>query len=84
MVSVNLRIGLMKAKETTKARGKGKGMIEVVKKRLRTSEEVYNRIKWDKRFDPNDYILIYEDRFLGMKVTFDPDLNVPSLSVMRK
>jgi len=37
-----------------------------VKKGLRTSEDVYNRIKWDPDFDKSEFIIGYEDRFVGI------------------
>ncbi len=37
------------------------------KRRNRTSEEVYNRIKWDPEIDSATCFIGYEDRFLGVK-----------------
>ncbi len=36
------------------------------KERLRTSQEIFNRIKWDSSKNPNDYVMGYLDRFDGM------------------
>lgn len=42
------------------------------KKKLRTSEDVFNRIKWDGRLDSSDFSVGYEDRFKGLlEVPFD-------------
>eukprot|EP01125_Pyxidicula_operculata_P010883 TRINITY_DN3575_c0_g1_i1.p1 TRINITY_DN3575_c0_g1~~TRINITY_DN3575_c0_g1_i1.p1 ORF type:complete len:937 (-),score=135.71 TRINITY_DN3575_c0_g1_i1:130-2940(-) len=42
------------------------------KKKLRTSEQIYNRIKWDSAFDTSQCLIGYEDRFLGMtEIQFD-------------
>jgi len=39
--------------------------------KLRTSEAVYNRIKWDKEWNVDDFIVGYEDRFVGiMEIPF--------------
>jgi len=43
--------------------------MEEKKRRLITSEEVFKRIKWDSKFDPDDFIIGYEDRFSGMQET---------------
>eukprot|EP01118_Nematostelium_gracile_P015911 TRINITY_DN6472_c0_g1_i1.p1 TRINITY_DN6472_c0_g1~~TRINITY_DN6472_c0_g1_i1.p1 ORF type:complete len:713 (-),score=167.58 TRINITY_DN6472_c0_g1_i1:18-2156(-) len=37
------------------------------KKKLRTSEEVFNRMRWDHSFDKDEILIGYEDRFDGMK-----------------
>lgn len=34
--------------------------------RLKTSQEVYNRIRWDSRFDPSKFVIGYETRDQGM------------------
>lgn len=34
--------------------------------RLRTSVDVYNRFVWDRRYDEADYLIGYEDRFVGI------------------
>jgi len=42
------------------------------KKKLRTSEDIFNRIKWDPRYDSSDFLVCYEDRFAGLlEVPFD-------------
>lgn len=41
-------------------------MTSAQKKRsLRTSEDVLSRLKWDDKYDINDYIIGYEDRIVG-------------------
>ncbi|KAM0354114.1 hypothetical protein ACHAPU_001149 [Fusarium lateritium] len=35
--------------------------------KFRTAADVLNRIRWDANFDPSDYIVGYEDRFLGAR-----------------
>lgn len=35
------------------------------KKKLRTSEDVYHRIRWDASLNVNEYTVSYEDRFVG-------------------
>jgi poly(A) polymerase Pap1/uncharacterized protein (UPF0248 family)/endonuclease/exonuclease/phosphatase family metal-dependent hydrolase len=37
--------------------------------KLRPSSDVLNRLRWDPSLDPSDYIVGYEDRFLGAKET---------------
>ncbi|KAF2470501.1 uncharacterized protein BDR25DRAFT_334500 [Lindgomyces ingoldianus] len=37
--------------------------------KLRPASDVLNRLRWDPNLDPNDYIVGYEDRFLGAKET---------------
>jgi uncharacterized protein (UPF0248 family) len=39
---------------------------EITKKRLHTSEEVYNRVKWDSRYNCAEFVIVYEDRFKGL------------------
>lgn len=34
--------------------------------RFRTSSDVINRLRWDPNLDSNDYLIGYEDRFLGV------------------
>jgi len=36
------------------------------KKKSRTSEDVFNRILWDPLMDKKDFIIGYEDRFIGI------------------
>ncbi|KAF4446461.1 hypothetical protein F53441_9865 [Fusarium austroafricanum] len=35
--------------------------------KFRTAADVLNRLRWDPNFDPSDYIIGYEDRFLGAR-----------------
>lgn len=35
--------------------------------KFRTAADVLNRLRWDTNFDPSDYIIGYEDRFLGAR-----------------
>lgn len=35
--------------------------------KLRTSTNVYNRLMWDPQLDQGDYLIGYEDRFLGIR-----------------
>ncbi|KAF0643450.1 hypothetical protein FPSE5266_09136 [Fusarium pseudograminearum] len=35
--------------------------------KFRTAADVLNRLRWDTNFDPSDYIVGYEDRFLGAR-----------------
>lgn len=35
-----------------------------------TSESVYNRVKWDPAFDPEDFTIVYEDRFIGTRTRY--------------
>jgi uncharacterized protein (UPF0248 family) len=35
--------------------------------KLRPASDVLNRLRWDPNLDPTDYIIGYEDRFLGAK-----------------
>jgi uncharacterized protein (UPF0248 family) len=37
--------------------------------KLRPASDVLNRLRWDPNFDPADYIIGYEDRFLGARET---------------
>lgn len=37
--------------------------------KLRPASDVLNRLRWDANLDPGDYIVGYEDRFLGAKET---------------
>jgi uncharacterized protein (UPF0248 family) len=40
---------------------------DVEKKKLATSDSIYHRILWDSQFNPEDFIIGYLDRFIGMK-----------------
>lgn len=37
--------------------------------KLRPASDVLNRLRWDPNLDPADYMIGYEDRFLGAKET---------------
>ncbi|TPX52898.1 hypothetical protein CcCBS67573_g09785 [Chytriomyces confervae] len=37
------------------------------KSKLRSSEDVFNRIVWDNRFDPDTFVIGYMDRFTGIQ-----------------
>jgi uncharacterized protein (UPF0248 family) len=37
--------------------------------KLRPASDVLNRLRWDPNLNPADYIIGYEDRFLGAKET---------------
>jgi uncharacterized protein (UPF0248 family) len=40
-------------------------------RKLKGADEIINRIKWDKSQDKDDFVIGYEDRFLGiMEITF--------------
>ena len=41
----------------------------VSRAKLRPASDVLNRLRWDPSLDPSDYIIGYEDRFLGEKET---------------
>lgn len=47
--------------------GKGKKGEEVKPEKgdIGTSEKIYNRIKWDGSLNADDFVIGYEDRFLG-------------------
>lgn len=51
------------------------------KNKLRTSEDVYGRLKWDTSFTQDDVIIGYKDRFRGMMevpyVDFTPGGDIP-------
>lgn len=40
--------------------------MEEKKARLRTSADVYHRIKWESTKDASNYVIGYMDRFAGM------------------
>lgn len=44
--------------------------------RLRTSTDVYNRLMWDHQLDQGDYMIGYEDRFLGIKEMVGSRINL--------
>lgn len=37
--------------------------------KLRPASDVLNRLRWDPSLDPGDYMIGYEDRFLGVRET---------------
>ncbi|KAI8820351.1 hypothetical protein BJ741DRAFT_542265, partial [Chytriomyces cf. hyalinus JEL632] len=37
------------------------------KSKLRNSEDVFNRIVWDNRFDQDEFVIRYMDRFTGIQ-----------------
>jgi uncharacterized protein (UPF0248 family) len=43
--------------------------IPVSATKLRPASDILNRLRWDSNLDPGDYIVGYEDRFLGAKET---------------
>jgi uncharacterized protein (UPF0248 family) len=40
---------------------------DVAKSKLRPASDVLSRLRWDPQLSPSDYIVGYEDRFLGAK-----------------
>lgn len=63
-----------KDKKDKKKKGQQKDPEDFSEKklRMRTSIEVFNRIKWDNSLPKEDFIIGYDDRFLGiMEVPFD-------------
>lgn len=46
---------------------KGNSNSFVPATKLRTSIDVFNRLLWDRSFNPENYIIGYEDRFTGIK-----------------
>jgi uncharacterized protein (UPF0248 family) len=44
-------------------------LTPVSSSKLRPASDVINRLRWDPNLDPADYIIGYEDRFLGAKET---------------
>ncbi|KAI9344520.1 hypothetical protein DFJ73DRAFT_960935 [Zopfochytrium polystomum] len=55
--------GKGKKKAADASRGKRSGPTE----KLRTSQDVFDRIMWDPQFDAEDWIVGYEDRFTGIQ-----------------
>ena len=49
--------------------------------KLRSSEIIYNQIRYDSRFDPEEFVIGYQTRFNGMKeirlTGFKPGLEIP-------
>ena len=50
-------------------RGASPSQTPVSSSKLRPASDVLNRLRWDPSLDPSDYIVGYEDRFLGAKET---------------
>jgi uncharacterized protein (UPF0248 family) len=44
-------------------------MTPLSSSKLRPASDVLHRLRWDPNLDPNDYIIGYEDRFLGARET---------------
>ncbi|KAL6065166.1 Endonuclease [Balamuthia mandrillaris] len=50
----------------------GEGEGEEGKKKLRTSKDVYDKLKWDAQYDTSQIVIGYEDRFRGvLEIAFD-------------
>ncbi|MEO1270559.1 MAG: RNA repair domain-containing protein, partial [Myxococcota bacterium] len=49
--------------------------------KLKTSREIYNQIRWGPAADPSAYLVVYEERFSGMRevplLEFVPDGDIP-------
>ena len=56
-------------KEKAKQKAKEEKMKEEANSKLRTSEEIYNKIKWDSQcqYNPAECVIGYEDRFDGIQ-----------------
>lgn len=57
----------LSASKRKKAAAKSKVTPYVPAGKLRTSSDVYNRLMWDPNVSKEEYIIGYEDRFLGIK-----------------
>jgi hypothetical protein len=55
------------ASKRKKAATKSKVTPYVPAGKLRTSSDVYNRLMWDPNVSKEEYVIGYEDRFLGIK-----------------
>lgn len=55
------------ASKRKKAAAKSKTTPHVPAGKLRTSSDVFNRLMWDPNISKEEYIIGYEDRFLGIK-----------------
>lgn len=55
------------ASKRKKAAAKSKVTSYVPAEKLRTSSDVYNRLMWDPNVSKEEYVIGYEDRFLGIK-----------------
>jgi len=61
-----------KEKDGKKQKSGSKSATPAPSGKLRTSEDVYNRIMWDPSFNKAEYTICYEDRFIGlMEVPFE-------------
>lgn len=38
-------------------------------RKLKTSEEIFNQIRWDPKYNVDDFVIGYLDRFEGLKET---------------
>jgi poly(A) polymerase len=55
------------AKKSASKKGKKKGVEEPApKKKIRHSVDVFNRIKWDAQMSLQNWVIGYEDRFVGI------------------
>lgn len=48
-------------------RGAAQSSVPVSTSKLRPASDVLNRLRWDPNLDPGEYIVGYEDRFLGAR-----------------
>jgi poly(A) polymerase Pap1/uncharacterized protein (UPF0248 family) len=55
------------SKRDPKKKGSKKDEADDEKASIGTSEQIFNRIKWDPQFNPDEFYMGYEDRFLGMQ-----------------
>lgn len=55
------------ASKRKKAAAKSKATSHVPAGKLRTSSDVYNRLMWDPTVSKEEYVIGYEDRFLGIR-----------------
>jgi len=55
------------ASKRKKAAARSKVTPHVPAGKLRTSSDVYNRLMWDPNVSKEEYVIGYEDRFLGIK-----------------
>jgi uncharacterized protein (UPF0248 family) len=71
----------MAQRNQNNTKGGGGGGGGEKKNKLRTSEDVYDRIKWDQSFAQDDFIIGYTDRFRGMMeipfLEFTPGGDIP-------
>lgn len=57
------------AKQKTRQGGSKTTKKPANAKKLRPAGDILNRLRWDPSFDKSDYMVGYEDRFLGAKET---------------